>query len=285
MDYSLHHGDCLEVLRTMESNSIDAVVTDPPYAEVKRSYGKMTECEWMSFMKTMTIQVMRIVKPSGSAMFILQPNSERLGKMRLWLWEYMLWAGKEWNIVQDVYWWNTCAMPGRFNGLMRPSLKYCIWLGSSDCYRNQDEVLWSASEKAKADALSNRALKKDRIVSPSGHSVNRSKITSTMQDRGGVTPYNVIPIPNSDSTSKNSAGAQGHGAGTPYRLAEWWIRYISPLNGNVLDTCMGVGTMGIAALKLGRNFIGIEKDETYFKIAEERIKITESHFEKQRNLK
>ena len=47
----------------------------------------------------------RILKPKGSAVFIFQPNYEKIGKMRLWLWEFLLWAAKEWNLIQDVYWW------------------------------------------------------------------------------------------------------------------------------------------------------------------------------------
>ena len=64
-----------------------------------------------------------MLKPNGSAVFILGPNSERIGKMRLWLWEFVAWAGREWNLVQDCYWWAIDAMPlggiKRHQGLMR----------------------------------------------------------------------------------------------------------------------------------------------------------------------
>ena len=68
--------------------------------------------------------------------------------MRLWLWEFVAWAGREWNLVQDCYWWAVDAMPlggiKRHQGLMRPSVKMCVWLGPPDCYRNQDDVLMDA---------------------------------------------------------------------------------------------------------------------------------------------
>jgi hypothetical protein len=42
---------------------------------------------------------------------ILQPNFEKVGRMRLWPWEFVAWAGREWNLVQDAYWWNFGYLP------------------------------------------------------------------------------------------------------------------------------------------------------------------------------
>src|SRR4029077_6586706 len=88
-------------------------------------------------------------KPSGSAVFVLQPNSRKVGSMRLWLWEFMVWAGTEWNMVQDAWWGNISAMPEAHSiqgRLMRPSLKACVWLGHPGCFRDQDAVLWTESD-------------------------------------------------------------------------------------------------------------------------------------------
>jgi DNA modification methylase len=266
--YTLHHGDCLDVLPTLEAQSVDAVICDPPYAEIDRPYGRMSEADWMVFMQAVTLEARRVLKPHGSAVFVLQPNSERIGKMRLWVWEYMVWAGHEWGIVQDVYWWNTTAMPTnhstRAHGLMRGSVKSCVWLGMPDCYRDQSAVMWSMSDATRAYYANVRANHTDEIASPSGHRVKRARIKQTMEGRGGVTPFNVIPIENTQQQG-------GHGAGTPYRLAEWWTKYLTKPGDVVLDMCMGVGTMGLAALNLGRRFVGIERDEGYFATAQERI--------------
>ena len=66
-------------------------------------------------MKTVVIEGRRVLKPTGSMVIILQPNFEKVGKMRLWLWEFVAWAGREWNLVQDVYWWSFDAMPLSWN--------------------------------------------------------------------------------------------------------------------------------------------------------------------------
>jgi DNA modification methylase len=83
----LRLGDCLEVLKTLDAGSVDCVVTDPPYPEISRDYGRMTEPEWHQVMRGVVSEVRRVLKPRGSAVFILQPNSERVGRMRPWLWE------------------------------------------------------------------------------------------------------------------------------------------------------------------------------------------------------
>lgn len=267
--YTLYQGDCLAVLPGLAAGSVDAVICDPPYPMIKRDYGMMTESAWMEMMQEIVRQTRRILNPTGSAVFILQPNSEKVGRMRLWLWEFMVWAGREWGIVQDAYWWNYNAMPeahaiqGR---LMRPSVKPCIWLGSPDCYRDQDAVLWSQAQGGSMARFYNRF---SRSNSPSGQGIDKLRAQQAIAQRGGVTPFNMFPIPNADSA--NGAGSFGHGAGTPLKLADWWTRYICPPGGTACDPFCGTGTMGLAALQNGCSFVGIEKMPKYYETARQRL--------------
>jgi DNA modification methylase len=267
MAYTLHCGDCLEILPTLPDVSVDCVISDPPYPMIKRDYGMMTEAAWMDMMQEVVRQTRRILKPTGSAVFILQPNSERVGKMRLWLWKVMVWAGEEWGIVQDAYWWNYIAQPtkhtNRTVGLMRPSIKPSAWLGDADCYRNQDAVLWTESD-------GNKALRQSERIryTPRGGIMNEARCSAAAVERGGVTPFNLLPV---GVTSHDSAGAHGHGAGTPLKLADWWTRYICPPGGVVADWFTGSGTMGLAALQNGCSFVGIEKMPKYYEVARQRL--------------
>jgi DNA modification methylase len=277
MSWNIYHGDCLEVLRTLPAESVDAVVTDPPYAEINRPYGRLTEPQWHTLMDGVVSEVRRILKPHGSAVFILQPNSEKVGRMRPWLFEFMAKWAREWNMVQDAWWWNHCTPPTvhcqRKRGLMRPSLKACVWLGPSDCFRNQDAVLIDASDAAKTDK---RFERHDATLKygPSGLSMRNARALSAFRERGGVTPFNVVVCSNTDSA--NSSGASGHGAGTPLPLAEWWTRYLTPDGGVVLDPFCGAGTTGIAAVRRGADFIGIEQHDDYVEIAKARIAAIEA---------
>jgi hypothetical protein len=267
-------GDCLDRMAEIEDQSIDCIVTDPPYPCITRPYGRLTEAEWHAMMRGVVAHCRRILKPTGSAVFVLQPNSERVGRMRPWLFEFQAWACHEWNMVQDAWWWNTAAVPeahaiqGR---LMRPSLKACVWLGPPDCYRDQDAVLWAAAASNAVAERCARARNAGRQASPGGQGIDKAVIYGVAGRRGGVTPFNVFPTTHGQGRSEDVAGAHGHGAGTPMLLCDWWVRYISPPDGTVCDPFMGSGSVGLAALKRGRSFVGIEKMPEYFATAERRI--------------
>ena len=127
-------------------------------------------------------------------------------------------------------------------------------------------MLWEESDANRAARLTRRAV---RVIYPSGHSVNGFKASARAAERGGTTPFNVIPVAN--TASINSAGANGHGAGTPYTVADWWTRYICPPGGVVCDPFTGSGTTGVACCARGVPFVGIEMDRRHFDIACERI--------------
>lgn len=274
-NYRLECGDAVKFLESLPDNSVDAIITDPPYPEIDRDYGRLTEREWEDLMGGVLRESRRVLKPRGSAVYILQSNSESVGRVRPWLWKFMVKVCEEWNMVQDVWWWNYASPPtvhcSRKYGLMRPSLKAMVWAGDPSCYRNQEEILWGESEANLALRLGGRATN-DLRVHPSGQSMRESRVVGVAGERGGrVTPFNVLPYPNSDSV--NSAGSVGHGAGTPEWLCAWWVKYLTePGRGSVVvDPFTGSGTVGVAALGLGRTFWGSEKEEKYVKTAKKRL--------------
>jgi hypothetical protein len=261
---------CRAVLPMLPDGCADAVITDPPYPGIVREYGTWTEAEWFDLMDLVVGQCRRILKPTGSAVFILQPNSERVGRMRTWLWEFMAKWGREWGMVQDAWWWNYTAIPeghsiqGR---LMRPSVKACVWLGAPDCYRNQERVLWELSDYTVRQAT--RAAARFRDNEPSGHGMNRQKCAAGAVERGGSSPYNLLPIAN--ARGHDSAGGHGHGAGTPPALVRWWVRYICPPGGTVVDPFLGSGTTALACLTERGRCLGIERKPEYVSIAQKRL--------------
>jgi DNA modification methylase len=267
-DVRLMHGDCLDLMPSIPDASVDAIVCDPPYPEINRPYGRMTEAEWHQMMRRLIPECRRVLKPAGSAVFVLQPNSNKPGSMRPWLFEFQAYICREWNMIQDAWWWNITAMPEAHSiqgRLMRPSLKACVWCGPRNAFRDQDAVLWTESQGNAQQRLAGRLT---NTKHPSGHHRNKQTISAKAEERGGVTPFNVLPIP---TLSQDSAGSHGHGAGTPAALCDYWIKYISPPDGTVLDPFVGSGTVALSALKLGRKAIGIERDAGYFAIAQSRL--------------
>lgn len=266
---TLIHGDCRRELAKIASHSVDCVVTDPIYPQVRREYGTISEAEWHTLMRAVVQECRRILKPKGSMVVIIHPNCERLGQMRHWPWEFVLWAAKFWNVVEDAYWHVPDCMPGvagadRRYGLMRSSVKWCVWLGAPNCYRNQDAVL-----KPISDPILDRVRSDDRDKPvPSGYQRRSRTIDRTALTRGGSTPYNLLTV----SVGGGNPGRNGHPAATPYGVADWWTRYLLPPGGILLDPFCGGGTMLEAGLNRGASkVIGIDKMGKYLRACRRRI--------------
>src|SRR5262249_22778262 len=86
---TLIHRDCRRAMKKLAAKSIDAIITDPIYPEVSKEYGRLTEQDWHAMMRVVVSEARRVLKPTGSMVVILQPNSEKVGKMRLWLWDFV----------------------------------------------------------------------------------------------------------------------------------------------------------------------------------------------------
>lgn len=218
-------------------------------------------------MHTVISECRRVLTPTGSAVIILQPNYDNVGRMRLWPWEFVIWAAKEWNLIQDVYWFAPDALPSsgtdRKTRLLKASVKWCVWLGSSGCYRNQDGVLRTPS-----DPVTTRQRPDDAKSGPSGRSRRCGRMNATAIERGGTVPPNCLIVPKGGG----SPGSEDHPAVTPQALCDWWMRYLLPAGGVALDCFAGSGTSLIAALDHGASrVIGIEKEKRYVEIARRRV--------------
>lgn len=245
----------------MPDASIDAVITDPPYPYVRRPYGYWTEETWRALMDPLLVQCRRVLKPRGSVLMVLQPNSQQLGSMRPWLWRFMADQCERWNVVQDAYQYNPATPPSahcqRRIGLMRPAVKMLVWLGSPDCYRAQEEVLRPLST-----GTLRRAQKVDTSTRRTAGGYDRRSGTACKRalERGGSTPYNLLSI--SNTVSRGKSFAVGHPAATPLDLCDHWVRYLCPPGGVVLDPFCGSGSVGVAAVLAGRSFVGLERLDT-----------------------
>ncbi|MFA6364702.1 DNA methyltransferase [Methanoregula sp.] len=265
---TLIEGDCRKEMKKIDKASVDVIITDPPYPCIGKDYGAMTEEAWLDMMKTVVVECRRVLKPTGSAMFILQPNFKNIGAMRLWTWRFVLWAAEEWNLVQDAYWWCMNTLPShaasRKVGLMRQSVKWCVWLGRPDCYRKQESVLWDISDAMASIRWEDRCLQRR----PGGQAVNAGRTAQVAMERGGVTPFNLLPF-----AAANPNESVGHPASTPYALADWWCKYLLPTGGVLLDPFVGSGTMLLAGLDNGASkVIGVDKQKKYLVMAKRKIR-------------
>ena len=251
MMMDLRKGDCLEVMKGIETGSIDAIITDPPYGT--------TACKWDSVIdfELMWEQLNRIIKPNGAiVLFGSEPFSSALRMSNIknykydWIWDKVL--GKNFLLAK--------RMPLKSHEII------------SVFYKKQPTYNPQRTEK-KSDATLKREKRKidcdDKSISE--HYGRIKRVNSDSDYKYPVTIQTFKQQNKSNQFSKKVL----HPTQKPIELMEYLIKTYTNENETVLDFTMGSGSTGVAAKNLNRNFIGIEMDAKYFDIATERIKETE----------
>ena len=231
-------GDCLEVMKTIEDNSIDAIITDPPYGT--------TACKWDSVIDfdLMWKQLNRIIKPNGAiVLFGSEPFSSALRMSNIKNYKY------DWI-------WNK---KNSGSGLLakRQPLKITELI---HIFSEMSHDYYPIMVKGKMRNKKSYGSKKDSVtgeIQPGADNYNDLYY-----------PKNIIEISNANQRGKL------HPTQKPIELMEYLIKTYTNENETVLDFTMGSGSTMVACNNTNRNGIGIEKEEKYFKIAQERINST-----------
>jgi site-specific DNA-methyltransferase (adenine-specific) len=230
---NLMQGDCLERMKEIPDGSVDMILTDPPYGT--------TACKWDSIipLEPMWEQLKRIIKPNGAiALHGSQPFTSVLISSNLKGYKHQ-WV------------WNKNNSAGFATAKIRP-FAIC------------EDILIFSGDGRKVNYYPKMTTGKMRKKGGYSSSENYGiKPTVKMCDQ--YYPKNLIEISNASQKDKH------HPTQKPVALMEYLIKTYTNEGETVLDFTMGSGSTGVAAKNLNRNFIGIELDETYFKIAKERI--------------
>ena len=235
-------GDCLERMKEIPDGSVDLILTDPPYGT--------TACKWDSVipLEPMWEQLKRIIKPNGAiVLFGQEPFSSLLRCSNLKMYKY------DWV-------WNKTTGSNFFNAKNAPVKRHeCVSVFSLGTIANKSITKMKYFPQGLADVVKLRkpTTRKDDTVG-----VRPSRTNTYTQTKTGY-PTSIIKFPNDCNGF--------HPTQKPVALMEYLIKTYTNENETVLDFTMGSGTTGVACKNLNRNFIGIEKDETYFKIAQDRI--------------
>ncbi len=237
---TLYKGDCLEVMKGIPDRSIDAIITDPPYGT--------TACKWDSVIDfdLMWEQLNRIIKPNGAVvLFGAEPFSSTLRISNLKNYKYD-WV---WEKTQATGHLNAKRQPLRSNELISVFYK-------KQCTYNP--------QKTQGHKPMNKGVRK---LSVQNKTEVYGKATKELPFGGNTDRYPKTNIVFKSDKQKSYL----HPTQKPVLLMEYLIKTYTNKNETVLDFTMGSGSTGVAAKNTNRNFIGIEKDDKYFKIAEERI--------------
>ena len=243
-EVKLYHGDCLEVMGGVADKSVDLILTDPPYG--------LTACKWDSVIPfdKMWEQLNRIIKDNGAiVLFGSEPFSSALRMSNIKNYKY------DWI-------WEKTKSQGFLNSKKMPLKNYeniCIFYKNLPLY-NPQGIKYG---KFKTD----RKAKWNHDIGIYGK--EKKYGYSTMSNF----PKQILKY-------SNRYDKHYHPTQKPIPLLEYLIKTYTNENETVLDFTMGSGSTGVACINTNRNFIGIELDDNYFKIAEDRInKAKESIFD------
>lgn len=238
--FDLINGDCLIEMQNIPDNSIDAIITDPPYGT--------TECKWDAVIDfdLMWQQLNRIIKPNGAIiLFGSEPFSSalRISNIKMFRYDWI------WDKNNGANFAQVKKQPLKVHEII------------SVFYAKQPDY----TPKLKGGTLKSYGK---RVYQDSEVAANNSNAK-----QGIGYPKSILYFPR---VSNLVDGYFGHPTQKPLKLMEYLIETYTQENETVLDFTMGSGSTGVACKNTNRNFIGIEKDEKYFNIAVSRIKGTES---------
>jgi len=228
-------GDCLERMKEIESGSVDMVLTDPPYGT--------TACKWDSIipLEPMWEQLKRVIKPTGAiVMTASQPFTTTLiaSNMKMfkycWVWDKKKGGSPLLSKIQPLRIAEDVVIFGKGRVTYNPIMTL------------RDKPVSRGKNKGNKSDTTGNAFTEDKVYT---HKY----------------PKNILEVSNANQNGRV------HPTQKPVALMEYLIKTYTNEGETVLDFTMGSGTTGVACVNTGRDFIGIELDPEYFKIADERI--------------
>ena len=240
--YTLHEGDCLEVLPTLEAGSVDAIITDLPYGT--------TACSWDEVIPfaPMWAEVKRVLKPRG--VFVTTASQPFTSKLIM---SNLDWFKYDWVWVKN---WQTGIGYARYRPMSKNELISVFGIKKVSYY----PIMQETESKLVKKFVNSGQIRTGSTNAKATPLKAINKTFSKMRNPSTVLKFDVV-----------NHRWMKHPTQKPVPLLEYLIKTYTLENETVLDFTMGSGSTGVACVNLNRKFIGIEKDEKYFNTAKQRI--------------
>jgi len=262
----IYLGDCGQILRTIPSGTINLVVTSPPYADNRKStYGGVPIKKYVNWFLPISLELKRVLSPTGS--FILNIKERAVGGERqTYVIELILGMKKQgWLWTEEYIWHKKNCYPGKWSNRFRDAWERCLQFNKQKKFKMFQKEVMVPMGKWKDKRLS-RLSETDKIRDVSKVGSGFGKNVSNWLGKDLAYPTNVLHL-------ATECANRNHSATFPIDLPKWFIKLFTERGDIVLDPFVGSGTTALAALELGRHYIGIEKMDLYYKLALERIAI------------
>jgi len=267
---SAYCGKAEDLLPRLPDESINLIFTSPPYAlHFKKDYGNVDQDEYVDWFLGFAAEFRRVLKPDGSLVINLGGSWRPGHPVRsLCHFEVLIRLVREhsFHLAQEFFWYNPAKLPAPAEWVtvrrirVKDAVEALWWLSkSTNPKADNRQVLTEYSEDMKR-LLKRGYRPKER---PSGH-----HITHKFTEQAGAIPPNLLSLGNNDSNGyylKRCAEEKikPHPARFPFRLPEFFIRFLTSENDIILDPFAGSCTTGEAAERLHRKWIGFELRADY----------------------
>lgn len=261
----LYHGDALKVLKSIGENSIDLIVTSPPYSDQRKStYGGIHPDHYVEWFLPISAELLRVLKPTGS--FILNIKEKVYnGERHTYVIELILALKKQgWLWTEEYMWHKKNSFPGKWPNRLRDAWERLLHFNKDkkfNMYQDNVKIPIGDWSKKRLKNLSETDKTRDESKVGSGF----GKKIENWVGKEMVLPDNVLYI-------ATESGNKNHSAAYPEGLPEWFIKLFTKEGDIVLDPFLGSGTTCKVAFELNRNSIGIELNEEYYVQTEEKLK-------------
>jgi DNA modification methylase len=267
-------GDSLLLLDRLETDSIDLVLTSPPFAlQRKKTYGNVEQDDYVEWLLEFCQKVYRVLSPTGSFVLDLGGAYQSKRPVRS-LHNYRilieLCDRLDFRLAEEFFWFNPSKLPSPIEWVNKQKIRAkdavntVWWLSKTDRPKaNVSNVLVPYSDRMKKLHANPEKYYKPK-ERPSGHDISKNFAI----DNGGAIPSNLLEIPNTESNSSyiqacKSAGVAPHPARFPQKLPTFFIKFLTDPGDKVLDIFAGSNTTGFAAEELARKWIAFEEDPSY----------------------
>ena len=261
---TIYQGDCLEKLKFMEDNSVDLIVTSPPYADQRKStYGGISTKKYVDWFMPISAELFRVLKPTGTFILNIKEKVQN-GERSTYVLELILEMRKQgWLWTEEFIWHKKNCYPGKWPNRFRDAWERLLQFNKSRKFNMyQESVMVPTGDWAKTRLR--KLSETDQIRDNSKVGSGFGKNISNWVDREMAYPTNVLYLA-TECNNKN------HSAAFPSSLPEWFIKLFTKEGDVVLDPFMGSGTTNIVAQRMGRDSVGIEIQEQYYNMVKNTI--------------
>ena len=262
-------GDSREMLRCLPDNSVNLIITSPPFAlRRKKEYGNVEADKYVDWFMPFAEEFWRILKDDGSLVIHIGGAWNKGQPTRsVYHFQLLIALCQKFHLAQDFYWYNPARLPSPAEWVtvrrirVKDAVEPVWWLSKTPYPKADNRKVLKPYSDSMLDLLKNGYRAKHR---PSGHDIS----TKFSNDRGGAIPPNLLAMAHTESNTYylrrcRETGIKPHPARYPVGLPEFFINFLTDKDDVVLDPFAGSNATGAAAQKQGRNWVAMEIIEDY----------------------